>query len=102
MLEGFDIESDALGPNIADERVFKDIHPAADGKLHIVFEGEKGIPIVNAVEVLPGLPHKQIPIRLVTQQTSLTDHAGQFWRPDDYYLDGRPSLPGGSVSGAPT
>jgi hypothetical protein len=99
VLSGFDIESDAMGPNIADERVFKDIHPATDGKLHIVFEGEKGIPIVNAVEVLPGLPHKQLPIRLVTQLTSFTDHGGQFWRPDDYYLDGQPSPPGGSVSG---
>lgn len=100
VLPGFDIESDSMGPNIADERVFKGTHPASDGELHIAFEGEKGIPIVNAIEVLPGLPHRQIPVRLVTQQTSFTDHAGNFWRPDDYFLDGRPSPPTSSVSGS--
>lgn len=101
VLPGFDIESDAMGPNIADERVFKDIHPASDGKLHVAFEGEKGIPIVNAIEVLPGSAHGQMPIRLLMQQASFTDHAGNFWRPDDYFLDGRPSPPISSVSGSP-
>jgi hypothetical protein len=101
VLSGFDIEPDAMGPNIADERVFKDIHPGPDGKLRIGFQGERGIPYLNAIEVLPGLPHRQIPIRLVTQLRSFTDHEGRFWRADDYYLDGRLSPPVGSVSGSP-
>jgi hypothetical protein len=101
VLSGFDIEPDAMGPNIADERVFKDIHPGPDGKLRIGFQGERGIPYLNAIEVLPSSPHRQIPIRLVTQARSFTDHEGRFWRPDDYYLDGRLSPPTGSVSGSP-
>lgn len=101
VLSGFDIEPDAMGPNIADERVFKDIHPGPDGKLRIGFQGERGIPYLNAIEVLPGLPHRQIPIRLVTQLRSFTDHEGRFWRADDYYLDGRLSPAVGSVSGSP-
>jgi hypothetical protein len=100
VLAGFDIEPDAMGPNIADERVFKDIHPGPDGKLRIGFQGERGIPYLNAIEVLPGLPHRQIPIRLATQPRSFTDHDGRFWRPDDYYLDGRLSAPAGSLSGS--
>jgi hypothetical protein len=101
VLSPFDVEPDAMGPNIADERVFKDVHPGPDGKLRIGFQGERGIPYLNAVEVLPGLPHRQIPIRLVTQPRSFTDREGRFWRPDDYYLDGRSSPPAGSLSGSP-
>ena len=100
-LSGFNIEADAMGPNIADERVFKDVAPASDGKLHIAFQGERGLPILNAVEVLPGIPHKQIPIRLTTQPTPFVDHAGQFWEPDNYSLDGEISLQTSSVSGTP-
>ena len=33
-------------------------------------------------------PHRQLPIRLVTQPTSYTDHSGQFWHPDNHYMDG--------------
>jgi hypothetical protein len=101
VLSGFDIEPDAMGPNIADERVFKDIHPGPDGKLRIGFQGERGIPFLNAIEILPGLPHRQIPIRLVTQPRSFIDHEGRFWGPDDYYLDGRLSPPANSLSGSP-
>ncbi len=101
VVSGFDIESDAMGPNIADERVFKDVHPAPDGKLHVAFQGERGIPFLNAIAVLPGLPHRQIPIRLITQAAPLTDHEGNSWHPDDYYLDGRLSHPSSSLSGTP-
>jgi hypothetical protein len=88
VLTGFDINSDAMGENIADERVFRDVSPASDGSLHISFASESGAPQVNAFEVLPGIPHKQLPIRLVMQRASFTDHTGQFWHPDDYYMNG--------------
>jgi hypothetical protein len=100
-LSGFNIEEDAMGPNIADERVFKDVVPASDGMLHIAFQGEKGLPILNAVEILPGTPHKQIPIRLTSQTTSFVDHAGHFWEPDNYSLDGEAALQTRTVSGTP-
>ena len=88
VLQGFDINSDAMGENVADERVFRDISPAGDGRLHIGFTTEGGAPRVNAIEILPGTPHKQLPIRLVMQRASFTDHTGQFWHPDDYYMNG--------------
>ena len=87
VLSGFDIDFDAMGENIADERVFRDVSPA-DGLLHISFVSERGAPQVNAIEVLPGIPRKQLPIRLVMQRTSFTDHSGQFWQPDNYYMNG--------------
>jgi hypothetical protein len=89
VLSGFDINSDAMGENIADERVFRDVSPADDGMLHISFVSERGAPQVNAIEVLPGIPRKQLPIRLVMQSTSFTDHGGQFWQPDNYFMNGR-------------
>ena len=88
VLSGFDIHSDALGANTADERVFRDVSPASDGMLHLSFNSERGTPSLNAIEILPGTPHLQLPIRLVMQPRSFTDHDGQFWHPDDYFLDG--------------
>jgi hypothetical protein len=101
VLTGFDINSDALGENIADERVFRDVSPAADGMLHVSFASERGAPQINAIEVLAGIPHKQLPIRLAMQRTSYTDHNGQFWRPDDYFMDGRLSDLRQPISGSP-
>lgn len=100
VLRGFDINSDALGDNIADERVFRDVSPGNDGMLHISFASERGAPQLNALEVLPGMPHKQLPIRLVTQTTSFTDHNGQFWHPDTYYMNGRLSEPQKQIAGS--
>lgn len=100
-LAGFDINTDALGANIADERVFRDVSPAADGKLHLAFTSERGAPQVNAIEVVPGLPHKTLPIRLVMQHTSYTDHEGRFWHGDDYFMDGFLSGQRQEISGSP-
>jgi hypothetical protein len=88
VLQGFDINVDALGENIADERVFRDISPEKDGYLHLMFTGERGTPSLNALAVLPGIPHKQLPIRLITQLTPHTDHDGNFWHPDNYFMNG--------------
>ena len=101
VLSGFDINSDAMGENIADERVFRDVSPASDGSLHIGFATESGAPQVNAIEVLPGIPHKQLPIRLVMQRASFTDHTGQFWHPDDYYMNGHFSDQRHEIVGSP-
>lgn len=101
LFDNFDIVSDAMGPRIADERVIKDVHPASDGKLHLSFISERGQPIVSAIEILPGIPHKQLPIRIVTQRTSFTDHDGLVWSPDNYYLGGEMSMRRPPVAGTP-
>ncbi len=89
VLQGFDINSDAMGADIADERVFRDVSPGPDGFLRIRFAGATGPPTLNAIEILPGLPHAQLPIRLVMQTVPFTDRSGRFWRPDDYFMNGR-------------
>jgi len=88
VLSDFDVRSDALGANNADERVFRDVSPASNGILHLGFTSELSPATLNAIEILPGTPHRQLPIRLVTQPRAFTDHSGQFWHPDDYFLDG--------------
>ncbi len=100
-LSGFDINSDAMGEDIADERVFRDITPDKDGYLHLLFTGEKGTPTLNALEVLPGVPHKQLPIRLITQPTPFTDRDGNFWHSDNYFMNGRLSEQRVKTSGSP-
>jgi hypothetical protein len=92
VLPGFDVKTDALGENIADERVFRDVSPAKDGMIHLSFMSERGVPVLNALEVFPGTPHKQLPIRLLTQSTPFIDHEGNFWRPDTYFLNGKMSV----------
>jgi hypothetical protein len=99
VLSGFDVNSDALGANIADERIFRDISPGSDGNLRLSFDSERSTASLNALEVLPGTPHRQLPIRLVMQPESFTDHSGQFWHPDNYYMGGYASTKRTGVAG---
>jgi len=89
VLRGFDINADALGENVADERVFRDVSPGKDGFLRVGFSGATAPPLLNAIEVIPGLVHTQLPIRLIMQTTPFTDRQGRFWHPDDYFMNGR-------------
>src|SRR6185437_8054103 len=91
ILPSFNISSDALGVNVADERVFRDIYPTQWGYLSLRFTKETGTASVSAIELLPGVPHKQLPIRLVMQKTAVTDHAGNVWHPDNYFQNGSTS-----------
>ncbi len=101
LLSSFNISSDALGPNIADEKVFKDISPGKDGYLHLKFPSGRTMPVLNALEILPGLPHRQLPIRLVMQAAAVTDQDGNLWHPDEYFQNGVVSDPPRQVSGTP-
>jgi hypothetical protein len=89
VLNNFDIFSDAGGNFIADVRVFKDIRPAPDGYLHVAFQHENDAPLLNAIQIVPGIPGKLRPIRIVCRDTSYTDHSGDLWVPDRYCLAGR-------------
>ena len=98
-LTDFDIESDALGPNIADERVFKDVQPADDGALHLTFLRGAGPALLNALAVLPSSPHHMLPIRLIAQPSAEVDHSGNVWQPDDYHFGGQASYRRSVVTG---
>ncbi len=89
VLSGFDINRDALGANIADERVFCGISPGKDGILRLQFAGAMAPPLLNALEILPSAAHAQLPIRLTMRSTPLTDSKGQFWGPDNYFMNGQ-------------
>jgi hypothetical protein len=92
LLNIFDIIKDAGGNNIADVRVFKDVRPAVDGYLRLRFEALNNPAILNAVEIVPVPPGKIRPIRIVAQNNSYTDHAGDVWSPDCYYSGGQLAL----------
>ena len=48
-----------------------------------------GPPTLNAIEILPVVHHAQLPIRMIMQTTPITDRKGQFWNPDNYFMNGR-------------
>jgi hypothetical protein len=100
-LWGFDVKTDALGENVADERIFRDVSPAKDGIIHLGFVSQRGVPVLNALELLPGIAHKQLPIRLVTQLTPYTDHEGNLWHSDTFYRNGKMSVQPRQVEGSP-
>lgn len=99
LLRQFDVIADA-GPNTADIRVFKDVHPAADGFLHLAFIKGTDTPFLNAIEIEPGIPHQMRPIRIVTQDAMITDRTGVTWSPDDFFEGGRGMARQGTVEGA--
>src|SRR5271163_4461961 len=88
LLKQFDIVSDA-GANTADVRVFRDVSPQKDGYLYLDFAGSLGLPILNAIEIVPGVPHRLRPIHMVAQNSFFVDKAGNLWTPDTYYSSGQ-------------
>jgi hypothetical protein len=88
VLQNFDINSDALGANVADERIFRDVTPDKNGYLNINFSSEQGKPSLTALEILPGTLHAQLPIRMVMQPRPVIDHNGTRWSPDNYSMNG--------------
>ena len=88
LLSQFDIVSDA-GANTADVRVFRDVSPDKDGYLYLDFNGSLGLPMINAIEILPGLPRQLRPIRMVAQNSFYVDKSGNLWMPDAYFSSGR-------------
>jgi hypothetical protein len=53
------------------------------------FSGSLGLPMINAIEVVPGLPHRLRPIRMVAQDSFFVDKSGNLWMPDTYVSGGR-------------
>jgi hypothetical protein len=99
LLGFFDVISDAHGASTADERVFRDISPAADGKLHLRFTHRVRDAFLNALEVLPSVPGGQMPIRIAMRGQPYTDKKGNLWLPDRYYRGGQQLLRSQFASG---
>jgi hypothetical protein len=88
ILNDFDVIGE-VGGSTADIRAFKDISPAADGKLHLKFEPKTNPAIVSAIEITPGTPGRLRPIRLVSREHPYTDRQGRSWAADGYSRGGQ-------------
>jgi hypothetical protein len=88
LLSQFDVIADA-GADTADIKVFKDVGPASDGKLHLEFRQSNNLPFISAIAVVPGVPGKIRPIRIVARDRGLKDSQGRYWDPDRYARGGQ-------------
>jgi hypothetical protein len=88
ILQDFDVIRE-VGPSAADVRAFKNLSPAADGKLHLKFEPNTNPAMVSAIEITPGMPGKMVPIRMVSRDRPYTDKQGRTWAADSYSHGGQ-------------
>lgn len=92
LLGDFDAVADAGYAAVA-VRVFKDVYPASDGKVHLEFLSSWGRPaFVSALEITPGTPGKLKPIRISAHQSGFVDAGGTQWSGDNYFIEGRTIL----------
>ena len=91
LLQNFDVVADAGGSSTADVKVFPDISPAEDGKLHLTFASNDGSgkAMISAIEVVPGVRGRIRPIRILARQTPYYSNDSQWWSPDAYYKGGQ-------------
>jgi Malectin domain len=95
----FDVADDAAGDDIATTKVFTDVSPGADGLIHVNFITPESF--LNAVEILPGIPHRMLPVRIVAGHYSYHDSKGNDWMRDRYYFGGRLSSFAGDLTNVP-
>jgi hypothetical protein len=94
-----DIASDAGSINAATEKIFKNVSPTHDGILHLTVQGAGSGPgFLNALEIIPAVSAKMVPIRLAARGV-YRDHLGQTWLPDEWAYGGRKSSRGTSIDG---
>jgi hypothetical protein len=93
-----DVASDAGGIDTATVKIFKNISPAQDGLLHLTFLGT-GPSFLNALEIVPGIPGKMLPIRLTARDSIYRDHLGRIWMPDESSAGGRRSTSTAQIEG---
>ena len=98
-LTNLDVVDDAGGDDIATTKVFTDVAPASDGTIHVDFVTPEAF--VNAIEILPGIARRMLPVRIVVGHSSYTDADGNVWVPDSYFFGGRLSSFGGGLSRVP-
>ena len=80
------------GAAAVDVRVFKDVRPSDDGKLHLEFRSRWGQPaFLSAIQLSPGTPGVLKPIRISAHSSDFVDSDGTRWSGDSYFIDGRTS-----------
>jgi serine/threonine protein kinase len=103
LLRDFDVVSDAGGAGIVDERVFKDVSPAADGILHISFVSVRSQAMVSAIVVEPAKAHRLNTVRILVHESPYRDSHKLTWMPDNFWLGGSVGVPviSDTVEGTP-
>jgi len=94
-----DVVDDAGGNDMATTKVFLDVSPQSDGMIHVDFNSLDAF--LNAVEILPGTPHRMLPIRITAGPSLYGDSNGNVWVPDRYFFGGRVTRFGGDLSKIP-
>lgn len=89
LLTSFDVLAHSIDPNVAWIRRFKDLTPAADGKLHLKFYRASGTkPFVNGLILTPGVKGRMRPLRMVCRNQAFRDNNDVVWEPDHYFHGG--------------
>jgi hypothetical protein len=100
LLTWFDVVADAGASRTADVKVFPDVAPAADGMLHLEFEGQDGKEAtLSAIEILPGVRGHMRPVRVLARQTPYYSNDSHWWSPDNYFEGGQLATYATPVSG---
>lgn len=90
LLRDFDVLADSGGDRTAEVKVFPDISPAADGQLHLNFSsGKGGGAMLSAIEILPGIPGRVRPVRIVARDVPYYSNDSHWWSPDTYFKGGQ-------------
>jgi hypothetical protein len=98
-VNNLDVVDDAGGNDIAITKVYLDITPESDGMIHLNVNTPESF--LNAVEILPGTPHRMLPIRIIAGPSLYGDSDGNVWTPDRYFFGGRVTRFGGDLSKIP-
>lgn len=94
--ENLDVVDDAGGDDIATMKILTDISPATDGSIHLDFTTPEAF--ANAVEILPGSPHRMLPVRIAVGRFPYRDSSNNLWMSDRFFFGGRLSSFGGDLS----
>lgn len=98
-LTTLDLVDDAGGNDISTTKVYPDVEPESDGTIRLDFSNPDAF--LNAIEILPGIAHRALPVRIVVGHSPYRDSEGNIWMPDRYFFGGRLSRFGGDLSRVP-
>lgn len=94
-VQNLDVMDDADGDDVATTKIYTDVRPGNDGRIHVDFTAPDSF--VNAIEISPGSPHRMLPVRIVVGNAPYHDAEGNLWLADRYFFGGRLSRFGGDL-----
>jgi hypothetical protein len=89
VLNEFDLYAEAGGRNVLEEKVIRHVEPDDEGYLRLRFGARVNQPVLNAIRVVPALPGRIRPIRIVMQESAIVDREGRLWMADQYVMHGK-------------